>query len=107
VNATAATALSRPETFVFGSLVGETGDLASPLTVNARDLVAVRRNLFSDAAALTNRWDFNRDGRVSVLDLALLQRNAGASLPLLTAPLPPFQGQQVRPIAASLLEEWN
>ena len=103
VNATAATALARPQIFVVGSLVGETGDSASPLGVSARDLVAVRRNLSSDAAPLTSRWDFNRDGRVGVVDLAFVRRNAGASLPLFTPPLPAIRPLSDRRISAALL----
>jgi hypothetical protein len=105
VNATAATALSRPETFFFGNLVGETGDGATTLAVNARDLLATRRNLFSNGVPLTNRWDFNRDRRVSVADFMVLRRNMSASLSPVPMALVSSPRDDRRSAATSLLAE--
>jgi glucose/arabinose dehydrogenase len=87
VKATPNTGLARDEVFSFGNLVGETGDGpagATPLKVNARDVVALRRGrVIPSAAALTSAYDFNRDGRVNALDLAVTRSNLsrGLSLP--------------------------
>jgi hypothetical protein len=80
VRATANTGLAAADVFAFGNLVGETGDAATPRRVSALDVVAVRRAVGS-AAGATDRYDFNRDGVVDALDLAIVRRNLLNDLP--------------------------
>jgi hypothetical protein len=49
--------------------------------------VAVRSHLFS-SAAVTNPYDFDRDGKVTALDLLLCRRNFGRTLGTYPAPAP-------------------
>ncbi len=87
VKASANTGLSAPDVFYFGNLVGETGDSAvgGRLTVNAIDLLRTRRAMSSGAAA-DGRYDFNRDGRVTAQDYAIVRAAHRRTLALLTAP---------------------
>ena len=83
VPTTAQTALAAPDVFAFGNLVGDAGNRATAgalARVDALDLVAVRRNLFS-TASVTSPYDFDRDGRVTALDLAAARANLSRSLP--------------------------
>jgi hypothetical protein len=87
VRANADTGLAAPDVFGFGNLVGDTGNSATSLTVNAQDLAAVRRHLFSPSA-VTGRFDFDRDGRVTAADFSIVRANYLARLQPLTA-MPP------------------
>jgi hypothetical protein len=78
--ANARTGLAVPDVFFFGSLVGETGDTTTRTEVSARDLVNVRRNLFSGGALAINRYDFNRDGRINASDYIISRNNILRSL---------------------------
>ena len=92
VKANPRTGLLRPDVFVFGNLVGETGD-GDGLTgwrVGALDLSAVRRAVNSPAD-VASPLDLNRDGRINALDLAIVRRAANRVLPLYVAP-PAFAG---------------
>ena len=80
---TAQTALAAPDVFAFGNLAGDAGNRVTAgavARVDALDLVAVRRNLFS-TASVTSPYDFDRDGRVTALDLAAARANLSRSLP--------------------------
>jgi hypothetical protein len=55
--------------------------------VNSLDLLAVRRNLFSNAP-VTSRFDFDRDGRVTAADYSLARSNYFRRLLNLTEPVP-------------------
>lgn len=69
VPTTAATGLAAPDVFAFGNLIGEIGDAVTDTArVTAVDIFAVRRLTRSGAAGITTAFDFNRDGRVDVLD---------------------------------------
>ena len=85
------TALAQNDVFVYGNLVGETGDRptgTTPFRVNAADLGAVKRFL-NAAAAVDSDSDVNRDGRINALDLGVLKRNLNASLAIPVAvPVP-------------------
>jgi GH43 family beta-xylosidase len=89
---TPATALPASDAFAFGNLVGDTGAGSAggsvPARVDAFDLLAVRKNLFS-AAAVTSPYDFDRDGRVTSRDLLTARVNLSHQLgtaPAATAP---------------------
>ena len=100
VRANGDTGLSTPDVFVFGNLVGETGDAAG-LAVTAQDVFATRLRLGGSGAQITDRNDFDRDGRVSVRDVALARRNVGATLQ--TAGLAASAATIVLPVARAPL----
>ena len=75
------TGLPRADVFALANLVGETGDTSLPLAVTTQELMPMRRQLFSRAAVgVPNRYDFNRDGRVSAADVAIARSNLNRSL---------------------------
>jgi hypothetical protein len=74
VLANADTGLARPDVFYFGNMVGETGDRGRDADVTAVDLLRTAGALFSNAS-IRNGYDHNRDGRVTVSDLAVVRRN--------------------------------
>ncbi|HZN63975.1 MAG TPA: hypothetical protein VFB66_01655, partial [Tepidisphaeraceae bacterium] len=98
VKATDNTSLTRPDVFYFGNLIGETGDGAAGgrLAVTMLDFLRTRRAL-SPQAAVTNAYDFNRDGRVSVLDLALSRTNQSRTLGAIAATAPTLALEPSRP----------
>ena len=84
VKANANTGLAHPDVFTFGNLPGDTGNAAPGATaakVDAADVLAVSRAPRT-AAPITHPLDFNRDGRINVIDNAIARSNYGASLPL-------------------------
>jgi hypothetical protein len=75
-----------PDVFYFGSIIGES-DRSLPLAVvNRLDLNSTAVQMNPGPVLIDNRWDHNRDGRVSALDLLLIRLNQGRTLPLITAP---------------------
>jgi subtilisin-like proprotein convertase family protein len=80
VKATAATGLETPDVFSLGNLIGETGDgRRGAWAVNAIDLAGTRAALGA-AATITGASDFDRDGAVRVIDVALARANHGRML---------------------------
>jgi ELWxxDGT repeat protein len=79
----AGTRLGAPDVFYFGSLVGDTGESATPARVDARDEARVLRQ-FATTAAVTSPLDIDRDGKVNAADVVALRRNMNA---ILTAPV--------------------
>ena len=76
------TGLAAPDVFYFGSLVGDAGERLPAnggvprIAVDAGDLFATRRAYTgSERAPLNDTADYNRDGRVNSLDLALARAN--------------------------------
>jgi hypothetical protein len=84
VQANDRTGLVAPDVFSFSNLIGESGDAGSPLRVTALDVAATRRALRGAVPAATtsatSRTDFNRDGRVNVLDIVAARRAQGQFL---------------------------
>jgi hypothetical protein len=76
VLATATTRLAAPDVFYFGNLPGETGDDPAAAAVDAADVVRTRAAV-GRAAAITNRYDFDRNGRVDARDLATVREAFG------------------------------
>ena len=78
------TGLAAPDVFAYGNLVGEVGDaVADTARVTTVDLFAVRRLTRTTPAGITSALDFNRDGRVDVLDQFAARSNQSRSLALL------------------------
>ena len=87
MRANANTGLSSPDVFYVGNLIADTGagSGTAPFRVNVLDLAAVR-GAMGTAAAIASPCDFNRDGRVSPLDLAIVRSAQHGSLAALSAP---------------------
>ena len=88
---TTTTGLAQTDRFYFGSAPGETGNSVSDFLVNATDLrrVVVGGSYNTDGSAVTEIYDFNRDGKVNFDDYiaALANGTTGATqLLLLTLP---------------------
>ena len=80
------TGLSTPDVFYFGNVVGDGADPSSPGTARPADVLRTRLAMGRGPSGLTNSADYNKDGRVNSLDLAIVRRAVHQSLPLLTAP---------------------
>jgi uncharacterized protein YkwD len=74
VKANPHTGLASPDVFYFGNLIAEAGDAGAPLRISSLDLAATRARLNS-AATRADRVDFDRDGRVTALDIVAIRRN--------------------------------
>ena len=82
----ARTRLTQPDVFSFGHLIGDTGDSNTTFRCNALDLALTRAAVGRTDATSLNRYDFNRDGRVTAADVLITRANLGRSLPPITAP---------------------
>ena len=80
------TNLVADDVFYFGNLIGESGgtNAAGELGVTATDLGRVRAAQRLSAASISNLYDFNRDGRVNVLDLGVARSREQVTLQLST-----------------------
>jgi len=89
--ATSTTGFTQPQTFYFGSIVGDTGNSATDAIVDTLDLGEIRENFsgFSNVD-IDSPHDLNRDGRVDTLDLGVVRENFTGFVPvnLITAPDP-------------------
>ena len=88
VNAGQRTGLAAPDTFYFGNAVGDTGNSATNTAVSGLDELLTRRN-GTASAAVTNRYDFDRDRRVNFADQLIARRNPttlATALPLIAPP---------------------
>ena len=85
MNANSHTGLAKPDVFYFGNLVGGTGQHANTAIVNTTD-IAIAKLAVNSAATLTSIADFNRNGFVTITDIALAKLNNQHSIPLFTAP---------------------
>jgi hypothetical protein len=79
--------------FYFGHLAGETGD-PSPTAalVGTTDLTRTRAAATAATAAtatLASHYDFNRDGRVNAIDLAIVRAEQKSVLPWLGTTISP------------------
>jgi hypothetical protein len=83
------TGLSAADTFYFGNLPGETGNDSTTAATSAIDFVTTRNTRVPAGAAISNVYDFNRDGRVNVMDVHFARAFMGKSIPMLYAPFGP------------------
>ena len=82
------TGLANTDVFYFGDAMGESGNSTTDATVNASDEIAARSH-YTGSAAVTDQWDFNRDGVVDVNDELVARNNATVffnNLHLMAAP---------------------
>jgi hypothetical protein len=74
------TGLAAPDVFLFGNLVGDTGGSEGPLaTTDALDVGQVLGEM-RPSATISNRYDFNRDGRVTSTDQLISNSFGGSQL---------------------------
>jgi probable HAF family extracellular repeat protein len=112
----ARTGLWTSAVFSFGNLVGETGGPATAapaFVVDGRDVLTTRAHVSSAPAPITEVADFDRDGRVSARDLAIVRWGYGASLSAAPQQPPPAAASSTiltgrlrparRPVLADLL----
>ena len=83
VKANANTGLAAPDVFYFGNMVGDTGNDAISARVSVMDWQRTRA-AGPRLATVTGSFDFNRDRRVSAMDLAIVRAALGHSLPRLS-----------------------
>ena len=78
------TNLAADDVFYVGNLTGETGAAndAGVLEVSSTDIARVRAGQLAFGAAVSNPYDFNRDGRVNVLDLNVARSRESSLLTL-------------------------
>jgi hypothetical protein len=88
VKADGNTGLATPDVFFFGNLVGYIGGSA-PFVVTPQYVVDTRRWLQRPASQYNPFYDFDRSGRVDVLDLAAVRRSIGHTLSAPTTPPSP------------------
>ena len=70
-----------PDVSYFGNLVGETGGAFAPNRVTPQDFLATRAAAYRGRAAVDSRFDHDRDGFVTVKDVAIVRSNLYRSLP--------------------------
>ena len=78
VRPTAATGLTAADVFVFGNAIGEVGNSTRDAQVSSQDVALIGANQTA-TAAVGNRYDINRDGRVDFLDRAAASVNRTTS----------------------------
>ena len=93
------TGLEAADVFYFGNLAGESGG-SDTAAVNGFDLLALRRSIVSRDPFRSPEHDFNQDGKVNALDMAVVRGAQGKSLTLLSAPAAAAVFSEV-PVAAS------
>src|SRR4029079_13726142 len=96
------TGLTQPDVFYFGNAVGESGNVPDNASVSLSDELIARNNstVGTMPVPITNRFDYNRDGRVSVIDQLLARNNittATTAIRLISVPqaLPLMLGSPV------------
>jgi hypothetical protein len=85
------TGIAQADVFYFGNAIGESGNNPANAAVDSSDELAARNNrTFLTPAALTNNYDYNRDGRVDSSDELIARSNRSGLTPLrlITAPIP-------------------
>jgi hypothetical protein len=88
VKATAHTGLANPDVFYFGNAAGETGNQTTVAAVTVADVARIRQKSGSSGLPITNLFDINRDGSVTVADVGLCQQNSGFNLYWFSTPAP-------------------
>lgn len=90
VQASAASRLAAPDVFYFGNLPGDTGDSADAAEVTRADFFLTRAAGQDGAAAVSNRFDHDRNGRVDIRDLAVIRAGIGHPPLELISPIVPI-----------------
>lgn len=78
VRANGDTGLAAPSVFYFGNAVGETGNTLADANINLVDVLRTFNHLHNsqETVGITDPYDFNRDGKVSVADAAIVVNQA-------------------------------
>ena len=83
MKADASTGLAAPDVFYFGNLVGGTGQHVNKAIVNTTD-IAIAKLAINTPAAINSIADFNRNGSITITDVAIAKFNNQHSIPLIT-----------------------
>ncbi|HET6252039.1 MAG TPA: LamG-like jellyroll fold domain-containing protein [Tepidisphaeraceae bacterium] len=87
--ANAHTGLASNYTFYFGNAIGETGNSTTNAQVTTADDLGARNNKTGlSSAAITNVYDFNRDGHVDTADELIARSNHSGLSPLQLISIP-------------------
>jgi hypothetical protein len=109
VKANTNTGLAGDDVFYFGNTVGESGNDPANAVVNLDDELASRTHKTGfAAAAITNHYDYNRDGKVNATDDLLARHNvANPTLQLINPPVggPLAASDNLQPISARVETE--
>jgi hypothetical protein len=90
------------DVFFFGNAIGETGTNPANAYVNALDQASVRTRLRTVANDVTNRYDFNRDGRVNVVDQKIVRNNLASGARALALITPTTSSAEQAPATAAV-----
>jgi plastocyanin len=104
VKANTNTGLAAADVFYFGNAVGESGDNSANAVVDAQDEINSRANKTGfSAAAITNFYDYNRDGKVNATDdlIARHNRTDGVGADPLQLIAAPASGDALQPLSAA------
>ena len=82
------TNLLADDVFYFGNLIGGTGQHVNQAIVNTTD-IAVAKLAVNTTATLTSIADFDRNGKITVTDIAIAKINNQHTIQLITPPAPP------------------
>jgi hypothetical protein len=82
VLATPNTGLAQPDVFCLGNAIGETGNSTTDARVTTADALRVIANVTA-IAAVANRYDINRDGKVGAADRLIILGNLSVLDPLI------------------------
>ena len=92
------------DVFFFGNAVGETGSNPANAYVNALDQANVRSRLRTMAGDVSNQFDFNRDGRVNVVDQRIVRNNLASGMRALALIAPGTSAADEQSTAAAAQE---
>jgi hypothetical protein len=97
----ATTRLTSPDVFYFGNLVGDIANAApgADALVTIADIAAAKSHN-GETALINSPYDFNRDGRVSISDIALAKAMNSHSLQMITVPAAPIAAPAATPSVA-------
>ena len=82
------TNLLADDVFYFGNLIGGTGQHNNQAIVNTTDIAIAKAAINTDAT-ITSITDFDRNGKVTITDVAIAKQNNQNSIQLINPPAPP------------------
>ncbi len=82
------TNLPADDVFYFGNLIGATGLHNNQAIVNTTDISVAKAAINTDAT-ITSLADFDRNGKVTITDVAIAKQNNQISIQLINPPAPP------------------
>ncbi len=96
--------LEANDVFYFGNLIASTGasNTSTLARISSADVIQTQNNAVLGSVAITNNYDFNRDGHVSSADVIICRVNAIlGGLPLFSAPPAPASASVTATMASA------